>query len=88
MAENTSQSGSGGGTGGTGGKSAAPEEPRYSREELPDFLGVAPYIVSGALAEDERQTFTVKQGQAAVDKFFKHEDTSEGAQPDPEPEEG
>ena len=88
MADNPPNTGSGGGSG-SGGKSATPETPRYSREELPDFLGVAPYIVTGALAEDDRQTFTLKQGQTAVDDFLKHEDSSEGAQPDPEPvEEG
>lgn len=89
MATDTSQTGSGGSSGGSSGAAkSAPDEPRYSREELPEFLGVAPHIFAGAVASERNQTFTVAAAQKLVDKFLKHEDESEGAQADPEPEEG
>lgn len=77
MAETTPQSG------GTGGKAAAADNtPRYSRDELPEFLGQPPHVLAGALEGESKPSFTLAEAQKLVDKFLKHEDTSEGAQPD------
>lgn len=68
-------------------KSAPPkEEPRYSLEEAAErgrsFAGVPPYVVIGALAEEERQTHTASQVKAAVDKFLKRDGTPSDAEGD------
>jgi hypothetical protein len=88
VSDQTPTAGSGG-SGGSGGGSAPRREqaPRYSREELPDYVAAPPHVVVAALVDDERETFTVKQAEDAVEKFLAHEDESEMAQPEPEPDE-
>lgn len=60
--------------------------PRYERAVLAEYLGVSPAAVAGALADSDKQTFTIAEAEKAVRAFYDHEDTSEMAQPDPEPE--
>lgn len=65
----------------------AKQDPRYERDQLGEYLGVPPHVVTAALADSPNETFTIKQAQKAVDELYGHEDESEMAQPDPEPDE-
>lgn len=68
-----------------GGGKAAPKdvEPRYERDELPEYLGVAPHVVVGALHGEANKTFTIEQAQKLIGKWLNKPVEGEMAEPEP-----
>lgn len=83
MAGETTSSGS------SGASTERKQDPRYPIEWHQDrarrLYGANAHAVAGALSSERAQTFTEAKVKGLVKDFLQHEDTSQPAQPDPEP---
>lgn len=56
-------------------EAAPPDEPAIPKDRLVaeahDFLGLTPHVVSGALAKERKQSFTVAEAQELCRKWLK-----------------